>query len=740
MAEPDGFEKALNFLKFDRDTISKLGKLKEDLVKLVGAVSWVVGAVGTFIKIAELLGLMKQANDPVMAELRKIGVRVEQLYGNELRKAKQAQYEQVALWRQNAGNLRSELWDLAITRTDAKVLTVDQALGTYKQAIGLMLSNAYAEVPFIRATYQYYDTMYPHSGPEPHWIDHARPFYMRKSAGDPPWDVRYAFEYKPADDGSLFGYFGGADEPAEIAYDPELKETIWDPGYYLDVLIHFVTMWISGLSLLEPVFRSTGHRRPEIQALADELERFARTWRERILVTKIDGPIDPGTTGYLQGTGHIMTNWTQPGLGASGIVLGAVDPVSGISAILPRFNEGFDVRWVQYGDIFSQGTFPGIGNGLYVLANHQQAVAAATSHAANLRQHVLDACGVKAIEDLAKQVRALAWPPTESETTRIASVDTRFGATAATGTAKVSLGLTAHFAGNKDDSYDAQRWRRSNVAKYFRLPMARRMDSSRLQLGYTLRLSLGNDELELELTEFGGPQDFGHQDLPVFPTAPITATFSGETTVYDVYDSGKYHFHKDIGSASLAYVTVPFNFDDEQLYENGVAVPGRERVWTNPRPGEVRLTVEVEFEYNVNPATSSFVGYADVLVSHVEGDAPVNYRARVAVDETIVGTDGKPLTRTVATRDLHVVGDILVPSAPYWEDRAVGEDRMNRAFVETNDRYARAAVKLGRRSPGEKVERSLEAERLRRAAGELIAREDPARFEQVIAQYQEPEL
>lgn len=496
MADSDGFAKALQFLKFSPDTIAKLGGLKADLVKLVALVNGVYGAVIAFQKLADILGLGQGAQDQVLAELKKIGQIVESLYGNEVRKAKAAEFKQVEDWRQDAVHLRTELWNLATTRTAAKLGKVDQVLGDYRKAIGLMLSDAYATIPFVRSDYDYFETAYPVQGPEPHWIDYCHPFYAGRAGGAVPRQVRLAREYATGDE-TLWTYLGLKNKPVEPAWDPELKTDIWDPGYYLDVLVHFVTMWLSGLALLEPVFRSTGHRRPEILALADDLERFARTWREHLIVSAVDGPIDTGTTPYLNGAAHVLRNLFSltPG-SASSIRMLVVDPVSGVAAAIPDFHDGFDTRWVPYGDPFSQGTFPGLGNGLYVLANHAAARAAATTAQDRLHGQVLAACGVRTVEELAAHVRSLAAVPQRSETTGIDTVDTRYGATEDAGATTVSLGLAARFADRSVDRYDARRWLRWNVAKAFRLPLARRMDSSLLQLGYALRVTIGQDVQE----------------------------------------------------------------------------------------------------------------------------------------------------------------------------------------------------------------------------------------------------
>ncbi len=123
---------------------------------------------------------------------------------------------------------------------------------------------------------------------------------------------------------------------------------------------------------------------------------------------------------------------------------------------------------------------------------------------------------------------------------------------------------------------------------------------------------------------------------------------------------------------------------------------------------------------------AEFVGYADVVISHVEQAVPLNYRIQAYLHETVTGSDGKPSQRLIDSRDLHFVGDIAVPSAQYWADKQTGESRMNSVFAGINHDYARQAAVIGRHGPVGQLDRAVEKTQLIDAVGEQLSREDPS--------------
>src|SRR5262249_43203062 len=165
-------------------------------------------------------------------------------------------------------------------------------------------------IPFLRSVYGY--TTYI-QGAE-HWITAAYPFYMQK------------VDYLGAPPGPIVPY----GDPAM-----ELKTEIWDPGYFLDVLIEGIGVRLASIAAIDPVFRSTGYDRTNLRHIYGGLKTFIENWEKSFLQTTVDGPLDP--------TFHFIYNPYDQSPNA--IPMGFIDPVSGVAAFAPRWNEGFDLLY-----------------------------------------------------------------------------------------------------------------------------------------------------------------------------------------------------------------------------------------------------------------------------------------------------------------------------------------------------------------------------------------------------------
>jgi hypothetical protein len=149
-----------------------------------------------------------------------------------------------------------------------------------------MLSPGWADIPFRRSVYEY-------APGTNHWLDVAYPFYMISSTGAPI--------------------------PSYGDPDQEMKTRIFDPGYYLDVLVRAIGIRVATLAAMEPAFRSTGYDRDNLRAIYTGLGDFIDKWNKSMLTTTVAGPLD---TGFGKLSNPLVY---QP----NGIPMGAVDPVSG---------------------------------------------------------------------------------------------------------------------------------------------------------------------------------------------------------------------------------------------------------------------------------------------------------------------------------------------------------------------------------------------------------------------------
>ena len=103
----------------------------------------------------------------------------------------------------------------------------------------------------------------------------------------------------------------------------ELASRIWDPGHYVDVLGRALSDRLLLVATAEPLFRSTGYNRTQLVDLVARLTNFIEKWKASMIVVDPTVGIDPG--------GHVRNPiWTQSA--PPGILLGAIDPVTGTAA------------------------------------------------------------------------------------------------------------------------------------------------------------------------------------------------------------------------------------------------------------------------------------------------------------------------------------------------------------------------------------------------------------------------
>src|SRR5262249_20366989 len=161
-------------------------------------------------------------------------------------------------------------------------------------------------------------------------------------------------------------------------------------------------------------------------------------------------------------------------------------PVSGISAFDPVWRDGLELHFTL--------------QNFWVVWNYEQATNSAYTLQAAMLALVREQCGVKRLRDLRDHVFSLIGPPSPSEFVTIPEVKfsreditgTRSGpqsVTWAPADEQVDLGVIGQFAGKPNKKYKAKRGFQ-DCLKRFRVTMARRMDVSKIQLGYRLRFTI----------------------------------------------------------------------------------------------------------------------------------------------------------------------------------------------------------------------------------------------------------
>ena len=207
--------------------------------------------------------------------------------------------------------------------------------------------------------------------------------------------------------------------------------------------------------------------------------------------------------------------------------------------------------------------------------------------------------------------------------------------------------------------------------------MVRRMDGSRIQLGYKLEVSAESREVSPEsaqantallvLCEYDAPAAPAQADtLPLFPADPKSVDLITEASVlYDVVQSA--HFTQE----------------DEERFQRGEFNGLPQRLFVNPRPGPVAVRFKVSFEFDFQHPDQPWIGYANVEVVNLnlnEG-AQESFILRITVFEkanvafdTYTGVPFEEARKEIVAGQitLHMVPSYLLAEPDYFSDRLAG--------------------------------------------------------------------
>ena len=694
-----GLQSVLEFLKVDASEIAAITSVVETVTSMASIIGFSISAVSTTQDILDKLGILKKPDDPSLILMKEINEKVQQIYAYLVNTEKRGLYELAIGWRGKVSTVQNDLGNLALARSASDVDSAIASVKSLAEAIEMMLDVGQGDIALMRATYGW------KPGLPMMWIGAATPLFMVKTDGSP---VDYRDDNK------------------------DLALTIWDPGYYFDVLLHAIAVRVAAVAALEPAFRSTGYDRTNLHAIYNGLGAFIKKWEGSFIRSRIVGPISPDENSFVGG--HDVVNnpmyWRVQGDAA--IPLGFIDPVTGISS--------FDPAWGQFPPakaIMMQRLSYVFGHGSkWVTDNYDGVVAAAAAAQDAMRVEVRAQCGILRLYELSHSLWNLIAGVGGSEF--VDPSDALFSWNDLRSKAEsedLSLGVVGSFAGNPDHEYPAQRYYQE-IAKNFNFHMARRSDVTRTQLGYKLVISLGGADgtQEIVLTEFSSAASPFQPEaqLPFFPTDPISVDFiASAATVYDVVQS-------KILTASEEDIfektgRLPDTYEESVVSKKGhrrVAVQPQYRTFVNPRPGRVHLKVDVTFEFDLQAPGHPFLGTAYVGVVCQDAEAnPYGFIAQVEIFETvIVGEPGEPVTQLAATMTLHFAPSFLVVGHDYFQDRQKGFKAMDDIFGKTNKNYAISKVPAGPIDPIAQVARQAAVEHSIAAFATHQMREAPARL------------
>ncbi len=674
--DPSALASALQFLKYDPAQIARIEKFVGTIVQLGTVVSWVVSAAITVKDVLTLMGVLDE-DDASKKLLEAIGTKVDAIYNYLEATDRKSQFEAANGWRGAAQQDRNAVANLALSRTQTDLDALWNKSSDLMTAINAMLGIGTGDIAFMRQTYGGHPSGYVYQNQIPdHWTDYAMPLWMETTGG------------RPVSNGDA----------------ADLASRIWDPGYYIDVLFEAITLRVAALAALEPGFRSTGQDRDDLRAIYAGLSLFVDTWDSNFLRTKIVGPLDP--LDDINGRHRIYHPWISPGSSYLGpdmsqttppaLPLGVIDPVSGVTAFDPFWRDAL---------VLFYNTNSATQEGYWDIDNYDAAVAAARNRLQQLLQAVRDASGITRLETLRDAVFSLVVPSLESEFVTITpSTFARHTSPFGLGGVRqsevleeVDLGIIGEFAGQPGKKYRAIRYYQP-IVKTFRIPMARRMDRSKIQLGYRVWTNSDHPpqsgpgplpiDVKTTLTTYGSTTK-SLDEMEVFPATPISFDLNSENgCIYDVYQ------------------TAIFSEDEEEVFENTGSVPKKTRLFLNPREGRISAHVDISFSFDGADAAHQFVGFADVRVTRLDTeDAAGGFMLDLAVYETknVARFDSSAVNVQETAADsirLHFAPTFLVVEADYFTDREAGLSAMHKMIAGLARRFEEAAPPR----PGDPVE------------------------------------
>ncbi|PHB87492.1 hypothetical protein COE94_06020 [Bacillus toyonensis] len=626
------YDEIFKELKYEPDQITKVHKLLDAVSDFAGGIMSIVGTFTTVKNLLEFAGIIQKA-DSTGQLLLSIDANVNTLLKHFKNDSVKKMLEDRSHWTNATRAAETALDNLRTSRSQENFRQMGDAMGMVRVNLQEMLDYSpnlkFASdkvpikgvIPFLRPYYNYY---YNKNVPE-HWIDYAKgPIKTRGGVL-----VSYALK------------------------EDELAEEIWDAGYYLDVLIKSIGLFISGLTATEPAFRSTGYCRMDLMNFCENLKVFIDHWERSLLVTDIDVSIEPVPDFYGHKVHHPYLLWNFSEFWGS-IPLGVIDPITGISMFTPEFREGL---WVSLrGNMISKN-------------DYNLAWTSAKQTLNEMTERVREDCGILKLYTLHRQLCELTTSPVGSQFTRISNVSiNNLMLWQSPVEETLSLGFIGNLAGKPGKLYKAKRIFQTNN-KTFRIPMVRRMDASGVQLGYRLEISIlgGAKKINIDLCEFSVvASPHLEEKLPVFPTQEFVEEIPTQSvTVYDAVQSSA------------------FTAEEESLLEKGNIIPEKQRLLINSREGTAAIRVKVDFSIDLTDVDHQYIGYANVTVENPNVETKDTFIVNIKIFETKISSVTKGKVEEFADgMTLHVVPSYLIPETEYFIDRKAGYMVLERIMAE----------------------------------------------------------
>jgi hypothetical protein len=696
--KPDDFpalHAALTHFKLDLDTVNKYHQLLGTAITMVSSVVWVVGAISTVASAIEWINGGKKEQVPQWAA--QLSAQVAAIFDYLGNKEIRGLHNEAVAARADLGSARNAITNAVNSRSPDNLDALKDHAKTLDPLLVRMLSPQWGVIAFQRKAYGYAPNM-------GHWIDGCKFPFMRLVDGTP-----VNFQGPGADLGS----------------------SIWDPGHYLDVLANGLVDRIALLATTEPAFRSTWYDMDALKNLETGLTDFIIKWRASLIIA------DPLVG--LNGNGPLLNPFESHPI--PGLVLGAIDPVTGIAMYLPLWQD-FSYKEVWKGSLEAKGWPDEIW-----ASDPTKARADALTLFGRMIEEVTRASGIGKFAELRARLQDIRTRSTVGSDF-VELPNANFNLVSMTGPAaqveEVDLDSIGKYSKNPGKKYPGKRYTQT-FEKRFRFAMALRTDVSLIQLGYRMTIGAHNTILI--------PFSVAHGSgtAPRFPTQPISFEIrDNNALVYDVYQNAVFRAVDEDRFEGAITPTNPMVSLYEDLFNNtsqpmvslykDVLTGPPERLFLNERTGKIAVKVDISFEADLNSPAQPFVGFATVKILNLE---PEQYQdgfiLPVAVYETRYS--GRAQTEEVLadSMTIHFAPSFLVLRQEYFDDRRDGNAGINSIYGGVNDRFAISVNPLII-GPEWQVRRRAEEEVLKIRALEEFARAEPELAEETMRRYQLPQL
>jgi hypothetical protein len=618
----------LDFLKFSRSSAEAIVSVVSTVGGFVSGVGAVISAVQTISKVLEFMGAFDSGGFNIEAKLNSIGEEVHTIYVHLLGQAEQEKLQLAEEVRNTVARVKDMVDSVAVTGlSDQSIDDLADAIDRLDEVIDTMLALSSARIPFSPASYK-------------------TPF------GDTPWYHYSGTPYLETGD--------GGPTPTLTA----LSSYVWDPGHYVDALATAIRLRVSAGATLEPLFRTTNYRLPRLQSMVPKLLEFIEKWESSF---RIASPFD---CMLADGTITIF----KMGFPGTGILIGAVCPVTGISSLQLFSNFAHEYKATAASGLGIAGS-PGTRT-LKALYPGQALQDAVVQHQLAVNR-VKQSCGLSEFRQLHARLKDLAQPPRPTESVHFEAVK-RFGSGgSADGTmitqhmptfvpqqTTIDLGELKEWSADPGKTYPATRYFTSG-GKIVTLRLGRRARVSGVRTGYKLRIA---GEV-LELTSWAAapaPEDADQVDW--FPSTPIDLPLTLQTKVYDCVQSR------------------PLTGVEEESYDESGDADNAQRLLINERDAVVNVRVQLEFSALADGDNRAHLGEVTLTFTpdHVL-DQPHAYLIDIEVLETHVNSSQADNLEEVVVDglSLHMIPSWLKVQAEFFDDYQDAMRRMLKAKLDS---------------------------------------------------------